>query len=278
MIDKHIRLDKGQNERIAKTGKTVVEVIEFGLKSIEEQVDDLPSWLFNLQDADSKQIYSYLKKLDDSDFSKGLVNEVYERGLQTKNRDLLVKITDSNSIYYLPLVEKYVGPLASEENRLNVVRSEIESLESRRDELIDEIEDLKAERENETEVSREIQKLQAESENIGARINDYTEKRNKLSEEVLELKKKKDSLMAPIVKQIVTNWINEEYTLGTVLIGDAIWNYHNPYRDQTDQERAETFEELVHFFRGMRSLCHVTVDNMIKVAEEVKEAHPEFNE
>lgn len=278
MIDKHVKIDEKQNERIARTGKSITEVIDLGLKAIEERDDGLPSWLFNLEDADPKQIHTYLKKLDDSDLSMRLVREIYNRGLQTQHRDLLMGIADSNSIYYLPLVEKYVGSLVSEENRIEVVRGEIESLESRRDELIGEIEDLKAGRENEAEVNRKIQELQAELKNIGVQVNDYTEKRNKLLEEVLELKKEKDSLITPIAKKIVTNWIGEEYTLGSVVLGNAIWEYDNSYQEQNEEERAETFERIVHFFRGIRDLSHVTIDKVIKVAEEVKEAHPEFNE
>jgi hypothetical protein len=275
MIDKHIKLDEAQNDRVKKSGKSIPGLLDIGVKAIEEQDDGLPALLFDMQNADSKQVYSYLKKLGDSDFSRRLVKEIYERGLQTQHRDLLVKIADSNSIYYVPLVEKCVGSLVSEESRLNAVRNEIESKIAERDGLIDEIDELVAERKTELEINNRIQKLETESQNISAQIEEKTGMRNKLFEEILELKKEKDSLITPIVKGMVRNWIGQEYTLGATLFGDAVWDY---YQAQTDEERTKALELIVHFFRGVRDLSHVPIDKVIEIAEQVREAHPEFNQ
>ena len=276
MIDKHIKIDEGQNERITRSGKSISELVDMALKATEEKDVGLPSWLPGF-DTDPRTIYNDLRKLDDSDFNGRLIKETYGQGLGTQHREFLLKIADSNSVYYLPLVEKYVGPLVSEENRLKAIESEVESKIAERDELIDEVDDLRAEQETQAELRRKIQELHGKLNDVNEKVNENIGKRNKLLEEISELKKARDSLITPIVKEIVGNWINEEYTLGTVLIGDAIWSYDNPYHEQTDEERTETFGKIVHFFRGMRNLSHVTPSSLIKIAQQVKEEHPEFD-
>jgi uncharacterized coiled-coil protein SlyX len=175
------------------------------------------------------------------------------------------------------LVEKYVGPLVSEENRLKVIESEVESKIAERDELIDEVDDLRDEHETQAELRRKIQELHGKLNDVNEKVNESIAERIKLLEEISELEKARDSLITPIVKEIVGNWISEEYTLGTVLIGNAIWSCDNPYHEQTDEERAETYGQIVHFFRGLRNLSHVTPSSLIKIAQQVKEEHPEFD-
>lgn len=292
-VDKHIKIDEELNERIRESGKTIPELLRSGLRDFEQ--DELPDWMPGLE-TDFRTIYRYLKKLEDSDLSRKIIKEIFTEGLDSEHNEMLLKIVDPESPYYVKLcVDSTQDIIAEYQNfenemeRISIIqeRSRIEQAnlenlktqtEQAKHELKDSFEAIEFYNEVEGNIrSALIEFLMDQNEMEGERdrivqeenekIPELTKQAERLKAEIKELENSKREGLTDLGKELIEGWINNEYDTAIRFVGNDFWDYsRNPNGNNRDQ--------LFRVFRAWRQLCHVTPDLVIEAANKFKEFYP----
>ncbi len=129
MLDKHVMIDEELWDRLKKNGENINDILR------DYYNESFPEWLDDIEQADRKDLFNYLKKLERSSMPdeeiKRIVGDIYTQALEKNesvHSSMLMKILDPESAFYLQRIAELAREKVNDLEKVKTLTEEIQRL------------------------------------------------------------------------------------------------------------------------------------------------------